>query len=114
LTCDIVEPLTGQPYNRCPRSIAKAAEKHLASTGLADTAFFGPQAEFFICDDVRFQTDGHQAYYHIDSSEGPYNSGTQFEGGNSGHRPPTKGGYFPVPPVDSAQDIRSEMLAGMK
>jgi glutamine synthetase len=113
IICDVMEPLTGQAYNRCPRSMAKAAERHLASLGIADTAFFGPEAEFFIFDDVRFATDGHQGYYHIDSSEGPYNSGTQFEGGNSGHRPPVKGGYFPVPPVDSAQDIRSEMLAVM-
>src|ERR1700741_3671506 len=113
MTCDVVEPLTGQPYNRCPRSIAKAAEKHLAATGIGDTAFFGPEAEFFIFDDVRFQTDMNKGYYFLESSEGPYNAGTEYDGGNLGHRPGIKGGYFPVPPVDSCQDIRSEMLAVM-
>ncbi|HYK80993.1 MAG TPA: type I glutamate--ammonia ligase [Micropepsaceae bacterium] len=111
--CDIHEPLTGQPYNRCPRSIAKAAEKYLQSTGVGDTAFFGPEAEFFIFDEVRFDAAMNKGFYFIESKEGPYNSGTDYEDGNSGHRPPVKGGYFPVPPVDSAQDIRSEMLAVM-
>jgi glutamine synthetase len=113
ITCDILEPLTGQPYNRDPRSIAKAAEKYLQSTGIGDTAFFGPEAEFFIFDDVRFDTGMNQAYYYIDSVEGAYNSGREYESGNRGHRPAVKGGYFPVPPVDSAQDMRSEMLAVM-
>jgi glutamine synthetase len=113
ITCDIHEPLTGQPYNRDPRSIAKAAEKYLASTGVGDTAFFGPEAEFFIFDDVRFDTQMNKAYYYIDAVEGAYNSGTEYDSGNRGHRIPVKGGYFPVPPMDSAQDIRSEMLAVM-
>src|SRR5262249_40152999 len=113
LTCDVIEPTTGQPYQRCPRSISKAAEKYLASTGIGDTAFFGPEAEFFLFDDVRYGANMHEAYYHLDSTEGPYNTGRAYQPGNLGHRPAIKGGYFPVPPVDSAQDIRSEMLAVM-
>ena len=113
INCDIHEPLTGQPYNRCPRSIAKAAEKYLQSTGIGDTAYFGPEAEFFIFDDVRFDVGMNKGFYYIDAVEGAYNTGTEYESGNLGHRPPVKGGYFPVPPVDSAQDIRSEMLAIM-
>ena len=113
LFCDVIEPTTGQRYARCPRSIAKAAEKYMASTGIGDAAYFGPEAEFFIFDDVRFDSTMNSGYYFIDSAEGPYNSGKQFEGGNLGHRPAVKGGYFPVPPVDSAQDIRSEMLSVM-
>ncbi len=105
--------MTGQPYNRCPRSLAKAAEKYLKSTGIGDTAYFGPEAEFFIFDSVRFDTGMNKAFYYIEQAEGPYNSGTDYESGNLGHRPPIKGGYFPVPPVDSFQDIRSEMLAVM-
>jgi glutamine synthetase len=113
LFCDIIEPTTGQRYARCPRSIAKAAEKFMASSGVGDTAYFGPEAEFFIFDDVRFDSTMNKGFYYIDSAEGAYNSGTEFEGGNLGHRPAVKGGYFPVPPVDSAQDIRSEMLSVM-
>ena len=113
ITCDILEPVTGAPYNRCPRSIAGLAEKYLLSTGIGDTAFFGPEAEFFIFDDVRYETAMNKAFYYVDAVEAPYNSGTEYESGNLGHRPPIKGGYFPVPPVDSAQDIRSEMLAVM-
>jgi glutamine synthetase len=113
ITCDIHEPLTGQPYGRDPRSIAKAAEKHLASTGIGDTAFFGPEAEFFVFDDVRFDVGMNKGFYFIDAMEGAYNTGTEYESGNLGHRPAVKGGYFPVPPVDSLQDIRSEMLAVM-
>ncbi len=113
ITCDVIEPTTGQPYQRCPRSIAKAAEKYLASTGIGDTAYFGPEAEFFIFDDVRYGSGLNEAYYHLDSIEGPYNTGRKYETGNLGHRPAIKGGYFPVPPVDSAQDMRSEMLAVM-
>jgi glutamine synthetase len=113
IVCDIHEPLTGQPYNRCPRSIAKASEKYLKSSGLGDTAFFGPEAEFFIFDSVRFSTGMNEGFYFIDSMEGPYNSGRDYESGNLAHRPAVKGGYFPVPPVDSGQDIRSEMLAVM-
>jgi glutamine synthetase len=111
--CDVAEPSTGQPYNRCPRSIAKSAEKYVNSSGVGDTTYFGPEAEFFIFDDVRFDTQMNKGYYYVDSAEGAYNTGTEYEGGNLGHRPAVKGGYFPVPPVDSAQDIRSEMLAIM-
>ncbi|MBT5266285.1 MAG: type I glutamate--ammonia ligase [Rhodospirillaceae bacterium] len=113
LFCDILEPLTGQPYNRDPRSTAKAALNHLASLGIGDTAFFGPEAEFFVFDDVRFTVDMHTAAYEVDSHEGPYNSARDYEEGNLGHRPGIKGGYFPVPPVDSGQDFRSEMLSVM-
>jgi glutamine synthetase len=113
IVCDVHEPLTGQPYNRCPRSIAKAAEKYLRTSGAGDTAYFGPEAEFFVFDSVRFDAGMNKAFYYIDSSEGPYNSGTEYESGNRGHRPPVKGGYFPVPPVDSLQDMRSEMLGVM-
>jgi glutamine synthetase len=109
LRCDIVEPSTGQGYERDPRSLAKRAEAYLASTGIADTAYFGPEPEFFIFDDVRFHSDMHEQYHHIDSEEGAWNSGSKLEDGNIGHRPGVKGGYFPVPPVDSLQDIRSAM-----
>jgi len=113
LTCNVVEPASGQPYNRCPRSIAKAAESYLASSGIGDTAYFGPEAEFFIFDDVRFDVGMNKAFYYLDSSQGPYNSGTEYAEGNRGHRPAVKGGYFPVPPVDGFQDMRGEMLAAM-
>ncbi|HXQ67355.1 MAG TPA: type I glutamate--ammonia ligase [Alphaproteobacteria bacterium] len=110
LVCDVVEPTTGEAYGRDPRSTAKRAEAYLKATGLGDTAYFGPEAEFFVFDDVRFKSSMNEHFVYIDSEEGPYNSGRQYEEGNSGHRPPIKGGYFPVPPVDSAQDMRSEML----
>jgi glutamine synthetase len=109
--CDVLEPTTHEPYGRDPRSIAKAAEAYLASTGIGDTAFFGPEAEFFIFDDVRFKVTQNEVMYRIDDVEGPYNSGAAFEAGNTGHRPPAKGGYFPVPPVDSGADLRAEMLS---
>jgi glutamine synthetase len=111
--CDVHEPLTGQPYNRDPRSTAKKAEAYLKSTGVGDVAYFGPEAEFFVFDDVRFNVDMQKTGFTIDSVEGPYNAGTEYEMGNLGHRPRVKGGYFPVPPVDSAQDLRSEMLSSM-
>jgi glutamine synthetase len=111
LFCDVHEPSTGQPYARDPRSTARRAESYLQVSQLGDTAFFGPEAEFFVFDDVRFKTDMHQAYYFLDSEEGPYNSGFEYEDGNMGHRPPVKGGYFPVSPVDSAVDLRAEMLS---
>ncbi|HEY1710588.1 MAG TPA: glutamine synthetase beta-grasp domain-containing protein, partial [Rhizomicrobium sp.] len=113
LVCDVVEPTTGQRYNRCPRSIAKAAEKYTASAGVGDTVYFGPEAEFFIFDDVRFDTQMNKAFYYIDSTDSAHNSGTEYESGNLGHRAGVKGGYFPVPPIDSAQDMRGEMLAIM-
>jgi glutamine synthetase len=113
ITCDVLEPSTGERYGRCPRSVAKAAEQYLVASGIGDNAYFGPEAEFFIFDDVRFDTQMNRGFYFLESMEGPYNSGTEYEMGNLGHRPAVKGGYFPVPPVDSAQDIRSEMLAVM-
>lgn len=113
LFCDILEPSTGQPYDRDPRSIAKKALAYAESAGIADTAYFGPEAEFFVFDDVRWNTDQHNMGYKIDSEEGPYNSGAEFEEGNFGHRPGPKGGYFPVPPVDSGTDLRAEMVTVM-
>jgi len=109
--CDVIEPLTGQPYERDPRSIAKKAEAYMASLGIGDKVYFGPEAEFFIFDDVKFTTDMYTVAYKVDSSELPTNSNTEYEMGNLGHRPRVKGGYFPVPPIDSCQDIRSEMLS---
>ncbi len=113
LFCDILEPSTGQPYSRDPRTTAKAAEAYLKSSGIGDTAYFGPEAEFFVFDDVRWSVEQNNMGYAVDSAEGPYNSSTDFEGGNLAHRPGPKGGYFPVPPIDSEQDMRSEMLAVM-
>ncbi len=113
LICDILEPSTGQRYTRDPRAIAKAAEAYLASTGIGDTAYFGPEAEFFVFDDVRWSTEQNNMGFMLDSVEGPYNASTVYEAGNLAHRPGPKGGYFPVPPVDSAQDMRGEMLAMM-
>jgi len=113
IVCDVLEPTTGEPYNRDPRGIAKKAVGYLKSTGVGDEAFFGPEAEFFIFDDVKFKADPYNTGYKIDSTEFPTNMDTDYEGGNLGHRMRTKGGYFPVPPQDSAQDIRSEMLGAM-
>ena len=113
LRCDVVEPATMQGYERDPRSIAKRAEAYLKSTGIADTAYFGPEAEFFVFDDVRWNVDISGAFYEIDSAESSWNSGKFYEEGNVGHRPGVKGGYFPVPPVDSLQDIRSAMCLAM-
>jgi glutamine synthetase len=109
LRCDIIEPSNMQGYERDPRSIAKRAEAYLKSTGIADTAFFGPEPEFFVFDDVRWGTEMGGAFYSIDSDEAGWNSEKVFEEGNIGHRPGVKGGYFPVPPVDSLQDLRSAM-----
>lgn len=113
IVCDVVEPATGQPYNRDPRSIAKKAMAHVKSVGVGDVAYFGPEAEFFVFDDVRFSAEPYNTGFQLDSVELPSNSDTAYEGGNLGHRVRTKGGYFPVPPVDSAQDMRGEMLAAM-
>ena len=109
LTCDVIEPSTMQGYERDPRSVARRAEAYLKSTGIGDTAFFGPENEFFIFDDVRWGADISGCFYKIDSSEASWNTERAYEGGNFGHRPGVKGGYFPVPPVDSQQDIRSTM-----
>jgi glutamine synthetase len=113
IVCDILEPATGEPYSRDPRGIAKKAEAFLKSTGIGDTIFIGPEAEFFVFDDVKFMADPYNTGFKLDASELPSNGDTDYEGGNLGHRIPTKGGYFPVPPLDSAQDMRGEMLAAM-
>lgn len=111
--CDVIEPSTMQGYERCPRSLAKRGEAYLKSTGIADTAYFGPEAEFFIFDDVRWGADISGCFAKIDSEEASWNAEKVYEGGNLGHRPSVKGGYFPVPPVDSLQDIRSAMCLAM-
>ncbi|WGD31692.1 type I glutamate--ammonia ligase [Ancylobacter sp. WKF20] len=113
VVCDVLEPTTGEPYSRDPRGIAKKAEAYLKSTGIGDTVYIGPEAEFFIFDDVRFKADPYNTGFKLDSIELPTNFDTEYEGGNLGHRVKTKGGYFPVPPIDSAQDMRGEMLAAM-
>ncbi len=113
LFCDIVEPTTGQPYQRDPRSIAKKAEAYLGTTGIGDTAYFGPEPEFFVFDDVRYKVEMNECTYAFSSEEGPYVSGSMFEEGNLAHRPGIKGGYFPVPPVDQAHDLRAEMVSTM-
>ena len=112
IICSIKEPRTGEWYSRCPRVIAQKAVDYLVSTGVGDTAFFGPEAEFFIFDDVRFDQTAHQGYYYVDSVEGRWNSGKE-EGPNLGNKPGYKQGYFPVPPTDTFQDIRTEMLLTM-
>jgi glutamine synthetase len=109
LRCDIIEPNDMQGYERDPRSIAKRAETYMTSTGIADTAYFGPENEFFVFDDVRWNSDMGSCSYKIDSEEAGWNSEKVYEDGNIGHRPGVKGGYFPVPPVDSLQDMRSAM-----
>jgi len=114
LFCDVMEPSTGQPYARDPRSVAKKVEAYLGSTGVGDTAYFGPEAEFFVFDDVRYSVQMDRCFYEFSSDEGPYVTGRILPEGNAGHRPPVKGGYFPVPPVDSAQDLRSEMVTVMQ
>ena len=113
LVCDTLEPLTGEPYNRDPRSIAKKAAGLVKSMGVGDTIFFGPEAEFFIFDDVRYSATPYNTGYRVDLIEFPTNSDTEYEGGNLGHHIGFKKGYFPVPPLDTAQDMRSEMLAAM-
>ena len=114
LRCDIVEPDTMQGYERDPRSIAKKAEAYLVSTGVGDTAFFGPEPEFFVFDDVKWNVDMSGASYSINAEEAAWSSSLDFEDGNTGHRPRVKGGYFPVPPVDSLHDIRAAMCSAME
>jgi glutamine synthetase len=109
LNFSIVDPYTDEPYSRDPRQVARKAEAYLASTGIADTAFFAPEAEFYIFDDVRFETKQNEGYYHIDSIEGAWNTGRVEEGGNRGYKTRYKGGYFPVPPVDHYADLRDQM-----
>ena len=113
LVCDVLEPTTGEPYNRDPRGIAKKAEGMVKSMGVGDTIFFGPEAEFFVFDDVKYAAEPYNTGFKLDSIEFPTNSDTEYEGGNLGHRIGTKKGYFPVPPQDSVQDMRSEMLGAM-
>ena len=114
IRCDILEPATGEGYERDPRSIAHRAEAYLKSTGIADTAYFGPEPEFFVFDDVRWGNNMQGSFFKIDSDESSWNSEKVFEDGNIGHRPGVKGGYFPVPPVDSLQDLRSAMCLTME
>ncbi|WP_455375439.1 glutamate--ammonia ligase [Kaarinaea lacus] len=114
LRCNVVEPSTGQGYDRDPRSLAQRAEAYLKSTGIADTCYFGPEPEFFILDDVRWGADMSGAFYKIDSEESGWNSERVYEDGNIGHRPGVKGGYFPVPPVDSLHDIRAAMCLALE
>ncbi|MCI5049748.1 MAG: type I glutamate--ammonia ligase [Rickettsiales bacterium] len=112
--CDVIEPSTGQAYGRDPRSTAKRAEAYLNYSGIGDTAYFGPELEFFVFDDVRFNVGMNSSFHELDSEESPENSSRLYETGNMGHRPKVKGGYFPVAPVDSHSDMRSEMLTTLK
>jgi glutamine synthetase len=109
----IVEPRTGEPYGRDPRQVASKAEAYLKSTGIADTVYFGPEAEFYVFDDVRFQTSQNEGFYHIDSIEGAWNTGRVEDGGNRGYKTRYKGGYFPVPPVDHYADLRDQMSTAL-
>ena len=109
LICNVGDPITGEPYSRDPRYIAQKAENYLSATGIADTVYFGPEPEFFVLDDVRFDQTYNKGYYYLDSVEGFWNTGKE-ENPNLGHKPRYKEGYFPVPPTDSMQDIRSEMV----
>src|SRR5437879_1621548 len=113
LNCFVRDPVTGESYSRDPRYIAKKAEDYLVSTGVADAAYFGPEAEFFIFNDIRFDQNSHEGFYRIDSVEGIWNSGTD-EVPNLGFKPRHKEGYFPVPPMDHFQDLRSEMILTMQ
>ena len=114
LSCDVVEPSDLKGYDRDPRSLAKRAEAYLKASGLGDTAYFGPEPEFFVFDGVTWNTDMSGTFVKIKSEEASWSTGLEFEGGNTGHRPAVKGGYFPVPPVDSFQDMRSEMCLLME
>ncbi|MGM0623483.1 MAG: type I glutamate--ammonia ligase [Campylobacterota bacterium] len=112
--CDVYDIYKNEMYEKCPRSIAKKALKHLDEIGLGDVAYFGPENEFFIFDDVKFRDDTNSAYFRVDSEEGEWSSDTNYEFGNMGHRPGTKGGYFPVAPTDSMVDLRAEMMQVME
>jgi glutamine synthetase len=114
LYCFVNDPLTGEPYDRDPRYVAKKAEAYLASTGIAETSYWGPEAEFYIFDSARFAQNQHSAYYFVDSEEGAWNSGREESGGNLAYKPRYKEGYFPVPPTDHFQDLRSEMTANLE
>ena len=112
LICDVYEPATREKYSRCPRNIAQKAEAYLVSTGIADTVYYGPEAEFFIFDDVRFDSQPNGSFYVVDSVEGKWNSGRE-ENPNLGYKPRFKEGYFPVPPTDSLMDLRNEMVTNL-
>ena len=114
LYCDIRDPVTGESYSRDPRFIARKAENYLKQTGIGDTAFIGPEAEFFVFNSARFSTAEHEGYYHMDSTEGVWNTGREEEGGNLGYKPRAQEGYFPTPPTDSQQDLRSDMVLAME
>ncbi len=114
LHCSVVEPDTGEPYSRDPRSTAQKAEAYLRSSGIGDTSYWGPEAEFFLFDDVRFSNTANKVSFQIDGVDAAWNTDTVYETGNTGHRAGVKGGYFPLPPVDAGQDIRSEMLSTMR
>ena len=114
LTCDAIEPTDGKAYERDPRGTAEKAEAYLKSSGIGDAAYMGPEAEFFLFDDVKFSTSINKVSYEVDAQDASWNSDTDYEMGNMGHRPGVKGGYFPVNPIDDGQDIRSEMLSTMK
>ncbi len=112
--CSVVEPDTGEAYERDPRGTAQKAEAYLRASGIGDVAYFGPEAEFFLFDDVRFAVGMNKVSYEVDAQDAAWNSDTEYETGNMGHRPGIKGGYFPVNPIDDGQDLRSEMLSTMK
>ena len=114
MACNIVDPITKEPYSRDPRWIARKAESYLKQTGIGDTAFFGPEAEFFVFGSARFSTATNEGFYHIDSKEGAWNTGAYEGGANLAYRPRYKEGYFPVPPTDTQQDLRSEMVVAMQ
>ncbi|MEM8789867.1 MAG: type I glutamate--ammonia ligase [Pseudomonadota bacterium] len=114
LHCNVLEPDTNEPYERDPRGTAVKAEAYLKSSGVGDTSYWGPEAEFFVFDDVRYSVEMHKVGYAVDAHDASWNTDTDYEMGNLGHRPGIKGGYFPVPPVDHGQDLRSEMLSTMK
>ena len=113
LVCDVYEPATKEKYSRCPRNIAQKAEAYVKSTGLADTVYFGPEAEFFVFDDVRFESNPNSSFYMVDSVEGRWNTGRD-EGPNLAYKPRFKEGYFPVPPTDSLVDLRNEMVLALQ
>jgi glutamine synthetase len=110
----VKDPITGEPYSRDPRNIAKKAQDYLLGTGIADTAYFGPEAEFYIFDSIRFDQNQHSSYHYIDAVEGVWNSGNEEDGGNLGYKPRYKEGYFPLPPMDHYQDLRSEMVLTLR
>jgi glutamine synthetase len=113
ITAFIHDPFTREPYSRDPRYIAKKAEEYLKSTGIGDTAYFGPEAEFYIFDSIRYDQNQYSSYHYIDSTEGAWNTGRDEDGGNKGNKPPYKGGYFPVPPIDSYTDLRNEIARNL-